>query len=172
MDCLLLDENNFYYSEGRWYEPFEYDLVADVRGYKICSYCPGIGENKGLFCGNKAIYTDLNPNDYRCEDCKDKKENATKDEISFRWLLPEDYFNCKVNLCSFIPKSGPHFGEICGLLATNRDVPESKLRCNLCRTDKSNLKLFRLYKKISTEPANSVRRVISHRIKKAKSSMF
>lgn len=176
MDYLLLDENSCYYLEGRWYDPSEYNLVVNARGYEICSYCPGKGENRGLFCGNEAVSINGNPNNYRCEDCKDKEENYECGEIGFRWLLPEHYFDSRVLLCSFTPKSGPNFGRLCGLPAVNRGATESGLRCNLCRTDKSNLGLFRLYKEIRAESMEPPKKVISHRIKKAKykpkSSMF
>ena len=136
----------------RWFNPLNYQELTLDKGYKLCSYCPVYGRYKGFFCGNMAIHIEKGVKNYRCGECYTKSGDISKissDEIPTGWITIEDYFASNKKLCSYIPKDGDNFGNICGLPAVNVFCSQSEYRCKLCMFKESNTPLYFNYLAIS-----------------------
>jgi hypothetical protein len=161
MESLLTAVEASEHVNNRWYDPSVYHTLTEMKGYNLCSFSPPYGENRGLFCGNKASLTTGGINKYRCELCQSKK--ATTIKIHPRWVSLEYYFSSCTDLCSYIPLEGDNFGDFCGLPAIKTQCDKKDYRCELCISKNSNLVLYNSYLEINREVNTKKRKLTEER---------
>lgn len=157
----ILEASKYITENSRWYDTSVYHTLTDQRGHNLCSYSPSSGPNEGLFCGKKAVFVEGSFHDYRCELCKSKTGNNIK--VLPRWVSLEYYFSSYNNLCSYIPKDGDNYGNICGLPAVKTECDKKDYRCELCISKDSNVVLYNSYLEINKETQSKKRKLTEER---------